>query len=214
VSRDHGGFGARLSHRFTLCRKLSQGRSAARISPPARLAKRRRTGQITVDLKEFPASMTASQPPKSVTLARYSRSLLDHDSLMTPILAQEFGALSVRKTQTDQASGHFLRRSSIFQIASGGKILDAELEISAAALPAKFLYQLLRDDVLFGQLLADFAIPVRLTDRVLYQTTPSPPETRWGRRLTIYHAETHAFICSVDEVLAPDTQLWPLRLKP
>ena len=38
--------------------------------------------------------------------------------------------------------------------------------------------------------------------------------TRWGRRLTIYHAETHAFICSVDEVLAPDTQLWPLRLKP
>jgi hypothetical protein len=158
--------------------------------------------------------MTASQPPKSVTLAPYSRSLLDHDGLMTPILAQEFGALSVRKTQTDQASGRFSRRSSIFQIASGGKILDAVLEISAAALPAKFLDQLLRDDVLFGQLLADFAIPVRLTDRVLYQITPSSPETRWGRRLTIYHAETHAFICSVDEVLAPDTQLWPLRLKP
>jgi hypothetical protein len=156
-------------------------------------------------LRNCPASMTASQPPKSVTLAPYSRSLLDHDGLMTPILAQEFGALSVRKTQTDQASGRFLRRSSIFQIASGGKILDAELEISAAAL---------RDDVLFGQLLADFEIPVRLTDRVLYQTTPLHPEMRWGRRLTIYHAETHAFICSVDEVLAPDTQLWALRLKP
>ena len=156
--------------------------------------------------------MTASQPPKSVTLAPYSRSLLDHDGLMTPILAQEFGALSVRKTQTDQASGRFSRRSSIFQTASGGKSLDAVLEISAAALPAKFLDQLLRDDVLFGQLLADFEIPVRLTDRVLYQITPSPPETRWGRRLKIYHGKTAAFICRVDELLVSEARLLAMRL--
>ena len=79
------------------------------------------------------------------------------------------------KTQTDQTSGHFLRRSSIFQIASGGKILDAVLEISAAALPAKFLGQLLQEDVLFVQLLADFEIPVRLRDRVC---TKSPHPLR------------------------------------
>ena len=106
--------------------------------------------------------------------------MADHDGLMTHVLLQEFGALSVRKTQTDQATDRFLRRLSIFKAVSGGKILGAMLEISAPTLPAAFLDQLLREDVLFGQIFADFEIPVRLTDQILNQTTPSPQKPAGG----------------------------------
>lgn len=155
--------------------------------------------------------MTASLPPTLVPPAPFGRSLLDHDDLMTPILSAEFGPLTVHKTHIDSGSSHFERRSSIVQAASGSTILDAVLEISTQALPLGFLDQLLREDVLFGQLLVDFAIPVRFADRTLYQSAKAPEDLRWGRRLTIYRKDTDERICTVDELLVSDAQLLPLR---
>ena len=155
--------------------------------------------------------MTANPPPNLVPPAPFGRSLLDHDGLMTPILRAQFGPLTVGKTHSDQGSNRLLRRSSILQAASGIPILDAVLVISAQALPLGFLDQLLREDVLFGQLLADFAIPVRLADRSLYQSAKAAEDPRWGRRLTIYRKDSDAFICTVDELLVSDAQLLPLR---
>lgn len=142
----------------------------------------------------------------------YSRSLLDHDSLMTPVLTAQFGPLIVRKTQSHPSTDSVLRHSSIYQAASDSKILDAVLEISPHALPAGVIAQLLQEDILFGQILADFAIPVRITDRTLYQSNAPDQIPRWGRRLRIYHAETAAFICRVDELLVIEAQLIAMRL--
>ena len=151
--------------------------------------------------------MTAPLPPNAVNPACFSQTLLDHDGLMTPVLVAQFGPLTVRQTEARHSETRFFRRSSIYQAASGAKILDAVLDISLPSLPLGFLAQLQDEDVLFGQLLSDFSIAVRIADRVLYQS-----HSRWGRRLTIYHSDTQAFICTVEELMAPDAQLWPLRL--
>ena len=156
--------------------------------------------------------MTTNLLPNSATPAPYSRSLLDHDGLMTPVLTAQFGPLIVRKTQSHPSTDSVLRRSSIYQSASDSKILDAVLEISPQALPAGVIDQLLNEDILFGQILADFAIPVRITDRTLYQSTAPDEIARWGRRLRIYHGKTAAFICHVDELLVSEAQLLTMRL--
>jgi hypothetical protein len=154
--------------------------------------------------------MTTS--PQPTIAPPYSRSLLDHDGLMTPVLTAQFGPLIVRKTQSHTSSDHVLRHSSIYQARSNGKILDAVLTISPHALPANFVDQLLNQDILFGQILTDLAIPVRITDRILYNSHPADPTSRWGRRLSIYHGDTRALICSVDELLVIETQLLAMRL--
>ena len=158
--------------------------------------------------------MTTSLPPNSATPAPYSRSLLDHDGLMTPVLTAQFGPLIVRKTQSHPTANSVLRHSSIYQAGSDRKILDAALQISPHALPAGSLDQLLNEDILFGQLLADFSIPVRIADRTLYHSTETDEIPRWGRRLSIYHGETGAFICRVKELLVNDAQLLTMRLAP
>jgi hypothetical protein len=90
--------------------------------------------------------------------------------------------------------------------------LDAVLEISPQALPAGVIDQLLNEDILFGQILADFAIPVRITERTLYQSTAPNETLRWGRRLKIYHGKTAAFICRVDELLVSEARLVAMHL--
>ncbi|MEI6800513.1 MAG: hypothetical protein WCO04_15065, partial [Pseudomonadota bacterium] len=133
--------------------------------------------------------------------------------LMTPLLRKTFGALTVRKTQDQPNDDTVLRRSSIYQASTDIKILDAELRISVQALPAGFIVQLQNENRLFGQLLQDFAIPVRIAERELYQTTDKDSDTpRWGRRVTLYHSDTKGFICKVDELLVEDDRLLPLLL--
>ncbi len=154
--------------------------------------------------------MSPSVSPIDLTSNGFSKGLLDHDGLMTPVLLAQFGPLTARQTEGKQIENRFLRQSTIYQAATGEKILDAELDISLQSLPATFLDCLQQQDILFGQLLRDFSIDVRIMDRTLYQSDQS---LRWGRRLSICNANTLDLICKVQELMVGDAQLLPIRLK-
>jgi hypothetical protein len=154
--------------------------------------------------------MTAILPPSADCPAPFSQSLLDHDGLMTPVLRAAFGPLTVRQSQVLSGQDRMRRRSSIHQAATGAKILDAVLDIAVQALPEGFLEQLQRQDVLFGQLLQDFSVGVRIADRSLYRGFDGT-DLRCGRRLAIYDSARGDFICHVDELLSSEAQLLGLR---
>ena len=154
--------------------------------------------------------MTAILPSSADNLPAFSQSLLDHDGLMTPVLRAAFGPLTVRQSQAPLGQDRMRRRSTIHQAATGAKILDAVLDIAVQALPAGFLEQLQRQDVLFGQLLQDFSVGVRIADRSLYQCFDGPV-LRCGRRLVIYGGARSDVICHVDELLTSEAQLLVLR---
>ena len=148
-------------------------------------------------------------PVPTEPIAHLSCRLLDHDGLMTPMLVRHFGPLTVRQTFAKQESDRFLRHSSIFQAATGEKILEAVLNIALHSLPIGFVDRMQNQDILFGQLLLDLSIDVQIADRARYRSaTDQPP--RWGRRLTMFHAGRQELICQVDELLVSEPQL--LRL--
>jgi hypothetical protein len=152
-------------------------------------------------------------PLIDATKSNFSKMLLDHDGLMTPVLIAQFGTVTVRQNEFHQDSDRLLRKSSIYQAASGSKILDAALEISLPALPPEFLGQLLHQDKLFGQLLNDFSIPIRITARTLHHASAEDNGgIRWGRRLTMYRDDTQEFVSHVEELMMPDHELLTLRL--
>lgn len=145
------------------------------------------------------------------TNSSLSRELLDHDGLMTPVLIRQFGPMNVRQTYAQHNEDRFLRHSTIYQSASGEKILEAVLDISLRAVPIGFLDLLQSKDVLFGQLLMDLSIAVRIVDRNVYRSeTDHPP--RWGRRLAIQHCDSQVVICKVDELLVSEPHLLRLAL--
>lgn len=150
--------------------------------------------------------------PSSVdTNFRFSHDLLDHDGLMTPVLHHHFGILTVRQTHAQHYADRFVRNSSIYQVASGEKILDAVLDISLPAVPSSFLNLLQTKGVLFGQLLIDFSIDVQIVNRSLYQTK-ADHSPRWGRCLTIQHRDSQDVICTVDELLVSEPSLLRIAL--
>jgi hypothetical protein len=152
--------------------------------------------------------MTAPLPPDMTDVDRYCLGLLDHDGLMTPLLRAQFGSLTAVQSGAERSDGIFLRESSIYQVATGAKILDAVLKISLPALPGGFLDRLLAEDVLFGQLLIEFRVSVRIAERSCYLSwAASDQPRRWGRRLDMYRVDTGALLCAVDELLAPGAEL-------
>ncbi len=155
--------------------------------------------------------MTANLPPAIERAGPFSQRLLDHDGLMTPVLQAAFGPLAVRQSQVIDSVDRLRRRSSIHQAVSGAKILDAVLNVSLPALPDGFLEQLQHSDVLFGQLLSDFGLTVRTTNRILYQSLTDNP-CRLGRRVAILRRDTDALVCQVDELLVSEAQLLALRV--
>ncbi|WP_309665918.1 hypothetical protein [Tabrizicola sp.] len=152
----------------------------------------------------------AHQPDKETGC--HSLTLLDLDGLMSPILFSEFGRLFARQISSKRSGGAFTRRSSIFQKSTGQKILDATLEISLAALPAGFLEKLTQSEELFGQLLSDFGIKVRISDKSVYSLKQDGHSgQRWGRRLSMYRQDTDELLCRVDELLVSETLLFQYR---
>lgn len=156
--------------------------------------------------------MTTPLPPDMTEADRYCLDLLDHDGLMTPVLRAQFGSLTAVQIAAERSEDIFLRESCIYQIATGAKILDAVLSISLSALPAGFLDRLLAEDVLFGQLLIEFRIGVRIAGRSCYLSQAAPDQPRrWGRRLLMYRIDTGALLCRVDELLTDGTGLVTLH---
>lgn len=173
-----------------------------------------RFGAETNDLsKKSTMLKNSASPLKDVNKFHFSQMLLDHDGLMTPVLIAQFGALTVQQNEFHHGADRFLRKSSIYQATSGLKILDAALEISLPSLPRGFLGQLLHEEKLFGQLLNDHSIPIRIAARTLHLSSgEDDQDARWGRSLTMYRDDTQDFLCHVQELMMPDHQLLPLSI--
>lgn len=157
--------------------------------------------------------MTKGADDADKEAGRFSLTLLDHDGLMTPVLLAAFGRLFARQISSTYSGGWFVRRSSIFQRSTGERILDATLEISYAALPTGFLEKLTQGEELFGQLLSDFGIEVRISDKSIYSLNHDGHSgPRWGRRVSMYRQDTDDLLCQVDELLVSEALLLQYRL--
>jgi chorismate-pyruvate lyase len=160
--------------------------------------------------------MPRTRPPAN-DADRYALSLLDHDGLMTPRLVAEFGPLRAIQTSARVEGDIFHRQSILRTLADDEALLEADLKISLSALPDGFLGRLQTTQTPFGQLLMDYAIAVRFSDRQIYQHLgKNLADERWGRRLAMWHADTGGHLCDVQELLFPAKQLFdlPRRTRP
>lgn len=138
-----------------------------------------------------------------------SHALLTHDGLMTHQLIRLFGPVHAEQTGVERDGDTVTRWSTLVQTASGTPLLQATLVIATRTLPEGLLERLLSGNRLFGGLLADAGVEVRMTDRVIYRAGPPGGvyAGAWGRRQRMLRAKDGATLCDVDECLSEDAAL-------
>lgn len=132
-------------------------------------------------------------------------SLLDHDGLMTPVLVAHFGPLSVQVLRTEVSGAAAFRRiSQLYQTATGTIILDAEMILNAAALPAQVLAGLQDSSIPFGQLVIEAGIAACSVDReITWLMSSLDSERRACRRHRLINARSGKELCAIVETLSP-----------
>lgn len=151
--------------------------------------------------------MTIADPATLVRDFPISHALLAHDGLMTPRLTRLFGAVHARQTGLDDAGDRLVRWSTLYQTASGAPVLQARLVIFKTALPDGFLDRLLSGTLLFGSLVIDAGLAVRMTDHQIFQVDPPDKAGAWGRRHRMLCESNDAPLCDVEERLEPEAAL-------
>lgn len=138
-----------------------------------------------------------------------SHALLTHDDLMTRVLIRHFGAVHAVQTAIEEDADSLTRWSTLYQTETDTPLLQATLVIRKAALPVGFLGRLLAGRQLFGGLLIEAGISVRVADRTLYRA--GPPDGvysgSWGRRQHMLRAADDVLLSDVDECLASEATL-------
>ncbi len=141
-----------------------------------------------------------------------SHALLWHDGLMTRQLIRLFGPVHAVQTGIKRDGDSVTRWSTLHQTATGAALLQATLVIASPNLPDGFMDRLLSGDRLFGGLLLDAGVSVRMTERVIYRD--SRHSGAWGRRQRMLRAEDDAILCNVDECLSDEDRLHGLLIAP
>lgn len=142
-----------------------------------------------------------------------SHALLWHDDLMTSRLIAHFGAVHARQTAVSEDRDTVTRWSTLCQTASRAPLLQARLVIRKSVLPEGLLAHLFAGTRLFGALLIEASIGVRMADRTIYCLRPpegAQGQVRgqvWGRRQRMLLAEGDQPLCDVDECLVDETTL-------
>jgi hypothetical protein len=142
-----------------------------------------------------------------------SHALLMHDDLMTRELMRHFGAVHAVQTAIEDDGDIVTRWSTLYQTATGEPLLQATLVINKPALPEGLLDRLLDGTRLFGSLLIEAGIAVRMTDRTIYRAGPPGGVYAgvWGRRQRMLYAMGDGLICDVDECLVEEASLRKLK---
>lgn len=143
-----------------------------------------------------------------------SHALLMHDDLMTRALIRHFGAVHAVQTAIEDDGATVTRWSTLYQTATGAPLLQATLVMNKTALPEGLLDRLLHGTRLFGSLLIDAGIEVRMTDRTIYRAGPPGGVYAgvWGRRQRMLHAKGGGLLCDVDECLVDEASLQNLEI--
>ncbi len=134
-------------------------------------------------------------------------SLLNHNGLMTPHLGQVFGTVYAIQHIQEEVFGVIHRESSLYQLASDIKILDASLGLVSRSLPDAVLRALKSTQIPFGQLLIDNEIEAEISNCTLFTRDNSAGDQILGRRHTILDSSTGEPLCHVEERLAPEHSL-------
>jgi len=140
------------------------------------------------------------------TDAPISKRLLQHDTLMTAKLTEVFGEMIAHQTDFIDGDETFTRRSTLHRQGHEATILDARLIIRKFALPAGFLENLQKTEILFGQLLMNNGISVRMTERQVYKVIENG-KTRWGRQLQMLRADNANLLATIEELLVSEDEL-------
>ena len=141
-----------------------------------------------------------------------SHALLMHDGTMTHQLTRLFGPVHAVQTGAKTEGETVTRWSTIYHTESGTPLLQARLVIASQNLPEGLMTRLSSGNRLFGGLVTEAGVPVRLTDRVLYRS--ALPGGAWGRRHRLLRADDGALLCDVDECLAEEDTLRRLLRAP
>lgn len=134
---------------------------------------------------------------------------------MTRVLIRNFGPVHAIQTGVEDDGDQLTRWSSLHQTSSNGLLLNATLTLNKPALPDGLLDRLLGGTGLFGGLLIEAGVEVRMVDRKIYRAGPASGVYggAWGRRQRMLRADDGALLCDVDECLAEETNLQRLVLK-
>ncbi|MBL4806248.1 MAG: hypothetical protein JKY31_03060 [Rhodobacteraceae bacterium] len=132
----------------------------------------------------------------------FGKKLLNHNGLMTPVITRFFGPMRAIQTRFEETQATYYRVSLLYQCAQHNLIIEAKLLASKDNLPAGLIDALRNTDQLFGQLLLDYHISVRI----------APPKirhdnSRWSRQLAMLDKANGKLLCKVDEHLVSDQQL-------
>ena len=163
-------------------------------------------------------TLTVADPAILIRDFPISHALLAHDGLMTPKLTQFFGAVHARQSDLEDAGDSLVRWSTIYQTASGAPLLQAKLVIFKPALPDGFLDCLLSGTRLFGSLVVEAGVAVRMTGHRIFRADPPADPSgetgagAWGRRHRMLRAGNDAPLCDVEERLEPEATLQDLIL--
>ena len=108
------------------------------------------------------------------------------------------------------------RWSTLHQTGTGAALLQATLVIASQNLPDGLMDQLQSGNQLFGGLLGEAGVAVRMTDRVIYRAGPPGGvyAGSWGRRQRMLRALDDALLCDVDECLSDEATLHRLLIAP
>lgn len=133
---------------------------------------------------------------------------------MTRVLIRTFGPVHAIQTGTEDDGDRLTRWSSLYQTASNQPLLHATLVLNKPALPGGLLERLLGGTQLFGGLLIEAGLAVRMIDRKIYRAGPANGiyGGAWGRRHQMMRADTGDLLCDVDECLVEETVLQDLTL--
>lgn len=145
-----------------------------------------------------------------------SHALLQHDGLMTRQLIRHFGPVHAVQTGIERDGDTITRWSTLLQTATGETLLQATLVIASPNLPDGLIDRLLAGNQLFGGLLIEAGVAVRMTDRVIYRAGPpgGVHAGSWGRRQRMLRASDDAVLADVDECLSDEATLSQLLIAP
>lgn len=138
-----------------------------------------------------------------------SYALLAHDELMTPRLVRHFGTVHAHQTAVKDEGQRLIRWSTIFQTMTGEPLLMARLVLYKPVLPASLIHQLLTTERLFGALLIEAGITVRMEERRVFRIDPegNGDTDQFGRFQKMILTDDSTLICECEEVLSGESQL-------
>jgi chorismate-pyruvate lyase len=142
---------------------------------------------------------------------KLSSKLLEHNSLLTPVLKKNFGDMTVDKCQLFQcmeSPDTYLRESKLRQKCSNNIIVEATLRVMKKELPYRLIKDLQTTSLLFGDLLIKHKVKIRVSDQqILLHFDSKSGKLRMGRSHMMYRTSTNKAVCYVRELLVNEQEL-------